>query len=180
MDTADYVGTIERDLAATYQVPGSERRPYYEEVEPDLLQVLLEDAKALVKEGVERGFIHPKDGIMMIPTEVRPGRYYGLPKLHKSRKSWPARQNIPPLRPIVSASGTITENISHWIDQQSKQEVRKLDSYVEDTRYLLEIIQEENRRGPQPPGTVPVTLDVKGMYNNVPMEQGLKAFQEAM
>ena len=59
MDTADYVSTIKRDLAATYQVPGSERRPYYEEVEPDLLQVLLEDAKALVKEGVERGFIHP-------------------------------------------------------------------------------------------------------------------------
>ena len=58
--------------------------------------------------------------------------------------------------------------------------MRKLDSYVEDTRHLLEIIQEENRRGPQPPGTVPVTLDVKGMYNKVPMEQGLTPFQEAM
>ena len=103
MDTEDYVKTIERDLAATYEVPGGERRRYYEEVEPDILQVALEDAKALVKEGVERGFIHPKDGALMIPMEVRPGRYYGLPKLHKPRGSWPAGQNIPPLRPIVSA-----------------------------------------------------------------------------
>ena len=84
----------------------------------------------------------------MIPTKVKPGRYYGLSKLHKPRESWAAGQNISPLRPIVSASGTITDIISHWVDKQSMQEVKKIQLYVEDTRHLLEIIQEENRRGP--------------------------------
>ena len=62
----------------------------------------------------------------------------------------------------------------------SKQEVKHIDSYLEDTRHLLQLIEEENARGPQLPGTVPVTLDVKAMYNNVPSEQGLRAFKECM
>ena len=42
------------------------------------------------------------------------------------------------------------------------------------------IVEEVNQEGPQPHGTVPVTLDIVGMYNNVPVEEGLKAFEETM
>ena len=45
---------------------------------------------------------------------------------------------------------------------------------------VLNIIQEENNRGPQPPGTIPVTLDISGMYTNVPLEEGLRSFETAM
>ena len=116
----------------------------------------------------------------MIPDEAMPGRYYGLVKNHKEKESWPPGQNIPPLRPVVSGSGTVSEGVSHWLDEQAKQEVRKLDSYLEDTRHVLEMIEEENSQGPQPSGTIPVTLDIAGMYTNVPLEQGLLAFQAAM
>ena len=32
----------------------------------------------------------------------------------------------------------------------------------------------------QSPNTIPVTLDIGGMYTNVPLEEGLKSFEEAM
>ena len=134
-------------------------------VNANILLTILEDARDIIVEGVEIGFIHPDDRELMIPGDPKPGRYYGLPKLQKPRETWPEGQNIPPLRPIVSGSGTISENLSHLIDEQAKNEVKKLDSYLEDTRHLLQLIHKENLRGPQPPGTVPVMLDIKGMYN---------------
>ena len=44
----------------------------------------------------------------------------------------------------------------------------------------MESIAEENSEGPQPNGTIPVTLDISGMYTNVPWTQGLAAFRESM
>ena len=38
----------------------------------------------------------------------------------------------------------------------------------------------ENRAGPQPEGTIPVTLDVSAMYSNVPWQEGMDAFEEAL
>ena len=64
---------------------------------------------------------------------------------------------------MVSASGSVSEGISHWVDEHAKEEVKKLDSYLEDTRHVLDVIREENSRGPQPPGTIPVTLDIGGI-----------------
>ena len=58
--------------------------------------------------------------------------------------------------------------------------MKRLPTYLEDTRHLLQLIQEENAKGPQPPGTIPVTLDIVGMYTNVPIEDGLKAFEKKM
>ena len=74
----------------------------------------------------------------------------------------------------------MSEGISHWVDEHAKGEVKKLGSWLEDTRHVLEIIQEENERGPQPTGTIPVTLDISGMYTNVPLEEGLRSFEAAM
>ncbi len=42
----------------------------------------------------------------MAPTEAKPGRLYGLAKVHKKVK----KGEIPPFRPIVSGSGSLTEN----------------------------------------------------------------------
>ena len=66
------------------------------------------------------------------------------------------------------------------MDEQAKGEVKKLPTYLEDTRDLLQIIMEENHRGPQPPGTVPVILDMSGMYTNIPLEERLWAFEQKM
>ena len=66
------------------------------------------------------------------------------------------------------------------MDKEAKDKVKRLPSYIEDTRHFLEMINEENIRGPQDSDTIPVTLDIVGMYTNVPVDQGLLAFETAM
>ena len=169
-------------MAATYKGEDGTQQPYYRRTCVQHLQHLRSKAEELVQEGVREGFIHPDDAKFMIPEETKAGRYYGLSKVHKARQSWPqvAGGRCPPLRPVVSGNGTVGEGISHWVDEQAKSEVKRLPTYLEDTRHLLQLIQEENSKGPQPPGTIPVTLDIVGMYTNVPVEDGLKAFAKRM
>ena len=162
VDLPDYDLVVRDQLTATYPGEDGTPQPYYRTTCSQHLQNLLAKAKELVQEGVDLGFIHPDDASVMIPAEAVPGRYYGLAKVHKQRQTWPevAGGRCPPLRPVVSGSGTVQEGISYWVNEQAKGEVKKLPTYLEDTRDLLQIIMEENHRGPQPPGTVPVTLDI--------------------
>ena len=64
------------------------------------------------------------------------------------------------MRPVVAVSGSNTENISFAIDREAKEMVPKLDSYWQDTPHALRDIKEENDKGPQPPNTIPVTMDI--------------------
>ena len=72
------------------------------------------------------------------------GKFYGIPKVHKGV---PEGKNIPPLRPIVSLSGSNAELISKFIDYHSKEEVKRVTSYVQDTPDLLRIFEAENDKG---------------------------------
>ena len=182
VDLEDYKQVVKSQLEATYTSEDGTQKPYYRRTCNEHLQHLRSKALELIEEGVEQGFIHREDASVMRPSEAKPGRYYGLAKVHKSPQSWPkaAGGRCPPLRPVVSGSGTISEGISHWVDEQAKGEVKKLPTYLEDTRHLLQLIQEENQKGPQLPGTVPVTLDITGMYTNVPVDEGLQAFAKKM
>ena len=182
VDLHDYKMVVKDQLEATYVGEDGVPKPYYRPTCAEHLHNLRGKAQALVEEGVREGFIHPGDASFMIPDEAKPGRYYGLAKVHKPRQTWPqvTQGRCPPLRPVVSGSGTVSEGISHWVDEKAKSEVKKLPTFLEDTRHLLQMIQQENQRGPQPPGTVPVTLDIIGMYTNVPYEEGLQAFAKLM
>ena len=80
----------------------------------------------------------------------------------------------------MSGSGSNTEGVSHYVDEFAKGEVKKLDSWLEDTRHLLQIVTEENSAGPRPQGSIPVTLDIYGMYSNLPWDDGMKAFEEQL
>ena len=182
VDLTDYKLVVGEQLSATYTGEDGEAHPYYRRTCHQHLSNLRANAQELVQEGVEAGFIHPEDAKEMVPEEAKPGRYYGLAKVHKARRCWPevAGGRCPPLRSVVSGSGTVAEGISHWVDEGAKGEVPRLPTYLEDTRHLLQLIQEENENGPQPPGTIPVTLDIVAMYNNVPVDEGLRSFAKLM
>ena len=109
-----------------------------------------------------------------------PGRLYGIPKVHKKREEG---KNLPPLRPIVSNSGSYSENCSAWIDIHSKHLVKNLPSYVEDTPDILRMFMRENNKGPQNLNSFPVTVDVQSLYTNIPTNGsngGLQAFEKAL
>ncbi len=69
------------------------------------------------------------------------------------------------------------------VDYHSKNEVKKLPSYVQDSPDILRIFQNENDNNRQVEGSFPVTVDVTQLYTSIPAEGehgGIQAFEKAM
>ena len=91
-----------------------------------------------------------------------------LLKVHKKYDT------IPKGRPIVSGSGSNTELISWLCDQSVKEAVRTKEKIL--LIFFGKIKDEETI----PPNAKPVVIDLKSMYSNNPIEEGLEAFQEEL
>ncbi|CAN7986166.1 unnamed protein product, partial [Ixodes hexagonus] len=98
----------------------------------------------------------------LTPKNCKPGRFYLLPKIHKPGN---------PGRPIVSSNGTVTENLSSFVDYLIKDLPETFASYVKDTNHFLQIIAEINL----PQNASLVTLDVSSLYTNIPHAEGIQA-----
>ena len=64
--------------------------------------------KKIIEEGKEKGFISEDDARLALPSEPKPGRLYGNPKDHKQCNP---ETGQPPLREVVSNSGSNTQNL---------------------------------------------------------------------
>ena len=111
----------------------------------------------------------------MHAKENGPGKFYELFKVHKDH-TFP---ELPPERPIVSGCGSITENISLFLDHHCKHLVPKLDSYLQDTPDLLRHL-EDLKAKPLPPNTFPVSINVVGLYSNIPHREAVDTMREAL
>ena len=113
------------------------------------------------------GFINEKTKQYLIQTDVKLGRFYILPKLHKPGN---------PGRPIVSSNSHSTERISHFVDYHLQPLVHKLPSFVKDTNDFLNKLL---TIGNLPSNSLLVTLDlldVSSLYTiNIPHNEGIYA-----
>lgn len=98
----------------------------------------------------------------MQPFQPAPGRFYLLPKIHKTNH---------PGRPIVSSNGTVTERISSALDFIIKDIVPTIPSYVKDTNHFLRQIAGLE----VPKDSILVTMDVTSLYTNIPHSDGIEA-----
>jgi hypothetical protein len=182
MDTEDYIKGMEIILDAKHRDEHGVDYNYFvplEHFEGDQHQFnQYEELKVKVKEAKEGRIIKEEVAKWLIPDSYAPGRAYGLVKDHVNLEKWPEGSKIPPLRPVVSASGTTFERASEFVDWHSKDLVEGLDSYVRDTPHMLRILEEENTKGPLPPNSIPVTLDVTALYTNIPVDDGLNVFEK--
>ena len=97
-------------------------------------------------------------------STVKCHQMYFLPKIHKSRTK-------PPGRPIVSGVDGPTEKISKLVDHWLQGFVKSLPSHIKDSTHMLHILQDWNEKyGPFPQNTLLVTIDVVGLYSNIPHE----------
>ena len=99
-------------------------------------------------------------------TPLKPARtplFYGLPKTHK--------ENIP-LRPIVSACDSPTDNISRYITQFLQPLAESHPSYIKDSKDFINAIQDI---GALPKFAHLVTADVTSLYTNIPHQEGIDA-----
>ena len=97
--------------------------------------------------------------MIVVQTNVKPGRFYLLLKLHKTEN---------PGRPIVSSNSHPTERISQFVDYHINPLVSTLDSYIKDTTDFLNKL---SNLGNLPNDAILVTLDVSSLYTNIPHNQ---------
>ena len=98
----------------------------------------------------------------------RLGRFYLLPKIHKRL------QNVPG-RPVISNSGYYTENISAFLEFHLKPLAQKVKSYIKDTNDFL---RKMASLPPLPDDIILCTIDVVGLYSNIPHDEGLIALRK--
>ena len=133
--------------------------------------------KALVEEGKEKGFVGEKDAALAMPSSPSPAKLYGNPKAHKTSRE---DLGIPPLREIVSCSGSNTEGLGKLVDSVTRPVDEACDSFLQDTPHLLRLIEELNAAGPQPAGTIIFSLDVVALYPSVPTSRGPEVLRQRL
>ena len=102
--------------------------------------------------------------------EAKLGRFYLQPKIHKRMDSVPGR-------PVISNSGYFTENISSFLDHHLQPLTKNVKSYIQDTKQFLNKLEE---LPPLPQNSILSTMDVVGLYPNIPHELGLSAMKKAL
>ena len=112
----------------------------------------------------------------MDPASKGAGKFYQTFKVHKKHTA----PDTPPERPIISASGSIMENIGQYVEHYIKDHANKHPSYLQDTPDFLRVIEKRNEGPPLPPNAILVTIDVSALYTNIPQDEGLKCVKETL
>ena len=91
--------------------------------------------------------------------------FYLLPNIHK-------RLHNVPGRPVISNCGYYTENISSFLDYHLQPLAKKVESYIKDTNHFLKEL------GSLPKNAILCTIDVVGLYHNIPHKEGLASIRK--
>ena len=94
---------------------------FYRKQDGDITNQIQERVTTYGQRMLKEGYIDKKTKQYLIQTNVKPGRFYILPKIHKTGN---------PRRPIVSSKGHPTERISQFIDFHINPLVASLDSHI--------------------------------------------------
>ena len=109
--------------------PDGSQKNYYEKVTSETLDLAKSKILDSLKDALEKGYINKDEFAAMDPSEKKPGKFYETFKVHK--KHTPGE--TPPERPIISGSGSITENISLFVEHYLKETAKAHPSYLQDT-----------------------------------------------
>ena len=154
MDKTWYIDECNRQLSDT---------KFYKRLNEDTTADIQKRVTYYVNRMHKDKLISDKTRQYLIQTDVKPGRFYILPKIHKPGN---------PGRPIVSSNSHPTERISHFVDYHLQPLVHKLPSFVKDTNDFLNKLL---TIGNLPSNSLLVTLDVSSLYTNIPHNEGINA-----
>ncbi|XP_077341766.1 suppressor of cytokine signaling 5 isoform X1 [Lithobates pipiens] len=155
LDRCDYLKELHRI---------TDDRETYSLLSRDPVTKYKKELTGIVDEGFHRGILTDKEKSFLVPMAPRTPVIYYLPKLHKST-------TCPPGRPIVSGIDSVTSRVGRYIDFFLQPLVKKIPSYVRDTKQILNML---NTYKPTP-GLWLVTADITSLYTIIPHELGLEA-----
>ena len=131
------------------------------------VQDLNKKIHSTLTEGLQKGLINQEEFEALYNKYPRTSNFYCLPKIHKENN---------PGRPIVNSIGSITEKISCYVDEQIKDLVKLVPSYIKDTSHFLQEIEKMNVDEED----ILVTVDVSALYTNILHQEGLTAMKNFM
>ena len=134
----------------------------YEEV-PNEPNVLINTIMKALEKIRLRGDLSSDTLNYFLVKDPKFARFYLLPKIHK-------RLHDVPGRPVISNCGFYTENISSFLDHHLQPLAQRVKSYIKDTNHFLNKIK---KIGKLPEGAILCTMDVVGLYPNIPHGEGL-------
>jgi len=161
MDRIDYLKEGYRQLSDV---------KFYTRLDHDPTLDFRKEVSDFVEDMHQNGEIDESVQKYLMYDTYRTPQLYLLPKIHKGK-------NPPPGRPIISANGCPTENISQFVDFFLNPTCSSLPSFVKDTTHFLKLIK---NLGQLPDGCTLVTMDVTSLYTNIPNNEGLTAARIAL
>ena len=139
-------------------------RPWDSRVQDgDITDTIQQRVTVYIERMFNDGYIDEKTKKYLVQTNVKPGRFYILPYIHKTGN---------PGRPIVSSNSHLTERISQFVDYHINPLVPTLESHIKDT---TDILNKPSNLGNLPNNAILVTLDVSSLYTNIPHNQRFDA-----
>ena len=157
-DREDYVKEAEKQL---------EDKAVYEEF-PNDPEALVNTILKTLDKIRRRGDLSTDNLNYFLVKDPKFARFYLLPKIHK-------RLHDVPGRPVISNCGYYTENISSFLDYHLQPLAQGVKSFIKDTKHFL---QKLRNLGKQKHGAILCTIDVVGLYPNIPHEEGLASLRK--
>ena len=163
MNRTDYIKEAERQLSDT---------KFYKEVDNDLTEQHNNEIESLLGHLYESELITEPIFKCLTNKNPKTASLYLLPKIHKIKE----RGQFPAGRPIISANQSPTERISAFVDENIKQALPLIPSYIKDTTHFISLVESTII----PNDCLLVTLDVTSLYTNIPNEEGISAVAKSL
>ena len=129
-----------------------------------------------LKDALDKEIISKEEYIAMLADDKEPARFYCNFKVHKPHKP----NTVPPERPIISGSESITEGIGTYINHHIKEIGTQHETYIQDTPDFLREIEKINSGPKLSKNILLVTADAIGLYTNITHTEGLESLEEQL
>ena len=172
LDFKEYMKVCYEHLLSTQ----SDQQVYYQKVDNLELERAKNKIKHVLEEALNNKIITDEEFNAMDPEDKTPSKFYCNFKIHKQHTPMTA----PPPRPIISGSGSITENLGVFVENQIREISTQHSTYLQDTPHFLRVVQKKNKGPRLPLKAMLVTSDIIGAYQNIPQEDGIDCLFEVL
>ena len=176
LDFKEYMKACYEHLESKLQYENGQLKNYYSKVHPVALQSAKLKVKRILDQALQDNIISQDEYQAMNAEDGDPAKFYSIFKVHKDHKP----NSAPPTRPIISAAGSVFENIGKYLEYHIKNSANTHKTYLQDTPHFLRIIEETNRKSKLSDNSMLVTIDVKALFTNILHEDGLKSLNEEL
>ena len=170
MNFEDYLKSCYEHLTSLQ----SENSPYYIQVS----ELAIEEAKIIIgnilDEALDNEIITKEEHKAMCAEDKKPGKFYCNYKVHKPHDT------LPPPRPIVSGSDSITENIGRYVEHHISSIATEHATYIQDTPDFSRFVEKINEGPKLQSNTLVFTMDAIGLFTNIKHTEGLKSLEKKL